>query len=668
MPLLSTTGRRSPRMRALIALMYVMLVLGAASMVYPLLLMLAGSVKSETDYVWATPWPRYLLDDDVLWMKYVESKYGRIGEAEKAWQEPVDSWRRLVRRPLDAGARRRVAAFDRFRRETRWPAHWYRLGHLGAGEATGHGHQGRAFRRALERRFDDVGAYSDAVGIPYRSWSQVLPPETPLDARRFSHPRGPNYEVLDDAKRAAPPADRIVVNLDGAFWHTYLRPRWPTIDDYNTAHGTAHPGYRQVLLAPRPPRAGPDRDDWEQFIRFDLNLTFVHVAEPLTPAYQAFLADQYDGRIDQLNSLWGTIHAAFDEIALPRGVPGSGRANLDYARFVRDPQRCPLDALSVYGPRQAYEAFLADRGEPVVSAALPLADLDLIDFERSRGPLRWEFVKRNYVVVLDYILRHGRGIRNTVIYCALTILATLTINPLAAYGLSRYRPPGTYQVLLFCMCTMAFPPEVTMIPSFLLLKRFPALGLAVAAVVGLGLAWLLRRRSRLPEALRGVAAGAVGLVAGFWLLPKLLGGPSTHVSLLNTFWALVLPGAANGFGIFLLKGFFDALPRELYEQAEIDGAGEWTKFWTITMSLSGPILAVLALQAFTAAYSEFMMALVIIPDPQMWTLMVWLFQLHTQVPPYVVNASLVIAAIPTFLIFLLCQNVILRGIIVPVEK
>ena len=140
------------------------------------------------------------------------------------------------------------------------------------------------------------------------------------------------------------------------------------------------------------------------------------------------------------------------------------------------------------------------------------------------------------------------------------------------------------------------------------------------------------------------------------------------MSLLNTFWALVLPGAANGFGIFLLKGFFDALPRELYEQAEIDGAGEWTKFWTITMSLSGPILAVLALQAFTAAYSEFMMALVIIPDPQMWTLMVWLFQLHTQVPPYVVNASLVIAAIPTFLIFLLCQNVILRGIIVPVEK
>ena len=55
-----------------------------------------------------------------------------------------------------------------------------------------------------------------------------------------------------------------------------------------------------------------------------------------------------------------------------------------------------------------------------------------------------------------------------------------------------------------------------------------------------------------------------------------------------------------------------AVPRELIEAADIDGATEWHKFWIITMSLSKPILAVLALGAFTAAYSEFMMALVIV--------------------------------------------------------
>jgi multiple sugar transport system permease protein len=147
----------------------------------------------------------------------------------------------------------------------------------------------------------------------------------------------------------------------------------------------------------------------------------------------------------------------------------------------------------------------------------------------------------------------------------------------------------------------------------------------------------------------------------------LFGGEST-VSLLNTFWALVLPGMANGFSIFLLKGFFDSLPRELYEAADLDGANEWTKFWTLTMNLSKPILAVLALGAFTAAYSEFMMALVIIPDPKMWTIMVWLFELQTWAHPTVIYASLVVAAIPTLLIFLFCQNIIIRGIVVPTEK
>jgi multiple sugar transport system permease protein len=52
----------------------------------------------------------------------------------------------------------------------------------------------------------------------------------------------------------------------------------------------------------------------------------------------------------------------------------------------------------------------------------------------------------------------------------------------------------------------------------------------------------------------------------------------------------------------------------------------------------------------------------------MWTIMVWIFQLQSQSSQAVVYASLVIAAIPTFIIFVLCQNVIMRGIVVPTEK
>jgi len=86
------------------------------------------------------------------------------------------------------------------------------------------------------------------------------------------------------------------------------------------------------------------------------------------------------------------------------------------------------------------------------------------------------------------------------------------------------------------------------------------------------------------------------------------------------------------------------------------------------MSLSTPILAVIGLNAFTQAYSNFMFALLICQDQRMWTLMPWLYQLQQGSGPGVVYASLLIAAIPTFVIFALCQNIIMRGIVVPVEK
>ena len=80
------------------------------------------------------------------------------------------------------------------------------------------------------------------------------------------------------------------------------------------------------------------------------------------------------------------------------------------------------------------------------------------------------------------------------------------------------------------------------------------------------------------------------------------------------------------------------------------------------------ILAVVGLAAFTAAYTNFMFALLICQDEQMWTLMVWLYQLQQTKGEAVVYASLLVAAVPTFLIFLFCQNIIMRGIVVPAEK
>jgi ABC-type glycerol-3-phosphate transport system permease component len=361
-----------------------------------------------------------------------------------------------------------------------------------------------------------------------------------------------------------------------------------------------------------------------------------------------------------------------EAIPFPVKIDDAPYMRQDFESFIKSSDVCPIESVSIFSSEEMFREFLVKihgkipEGYSGIGAVA--ASTEWSDCFDNRKAMRWEFTMRNYLQVLDYLAMHGNGLINTFIYCSLAVLCALIVNPLAAYALSRFRLPGTYKILLFCMATMAFPSEVTMIPGFLLLKRFPMwpilIGLAVTILLFLILEkWL----SNWKENWRALLSLSTGLLTGAIIFPA-LAPDYTTTSLLNNFAALVLPGMANGFSIFLLKGFFDSMPKELYEAAEIDGAGEWTKFWMLTMNLSKPILAVIALGAFTHSYSAFMMALIIIPDQKMWTIMVWIFQLQSQVPQPVVYASLVIAAIPTFIIFVLCQNVIMRGIVVPTEK
>ena len=243
--------------------------------------------------------------------------------------------------------------------------------------------------------------------------------------------------------------------------------------------------------------------------------------------------------------------------------------------------------------------------------SLPTREHEWQLLQENAAFLRNEYLTRNYTMVFDTLFTNGKAAVNTLIYCLLAVLAALLINPLCAYGLSRYKPASSYKILLFLMLPMAFPAMVLGIPQFLLIR---------------------------------------------------------DLGLLNTFAALILPGIANGYSIFLLKGFFDSLPKELYESAAIDGASEWTVFWQIGMRLSKPILAVIALGAFTAAYGNFMMAFLLCQDKDMWTMMVYLYQLQQTASPAVGFAALAVAAIPTLIVFIFCQNIIIKGIVVPTEK
>ncbi len=103
------------------------------------------------------------------------------------------------------------------------------------------------------------------------------------------------------------------------------------------------------------------------------------------------------------------------------------------------------------------------------------------------------------------------------------------------------------------------------------------------------------------------------------------------------------------------KSFFGKpAARSSYEgRRHIDGANEWQIFWGFTMNLSRPILAVIALNAFIAAYgAAFASFALIITEQNMWTLMVWVYQLPRQMAgPSIVYASLLITAVPVLVVY-----------------
>lgn len=553
--IIAAIGRRAPRTRALVALIYGALLLGAVAMLYPLGLLAAGSTKSIADQREHVLIPRFLLNDTALWQKHLEALFNESLDALNiAFDSDYVMFADIPLPPADAPDAAWVPLWREFLAADRLPSTAIALGHYWAPQAGAFPMQLREFRRHLQTKYGPLPAMNDALGTDFDAWYSVfIQPPTYLFP--YAQPDAtPLATEFDAFKLSAPAWCQVVLSVEGFYKRLYLKPRYTKdIAAYNEAHGTAHATWADITLpADTPPTATPqERADRHEFLTHSLSPLWHTNGRLHTPelAWRAFLAEQ---------------QAAGREL--------------------------PAAQLTAPLPQFAHHAQL---------------------FRDNKPAIRRELLARNYRTVLDYILFHGRGIFNTVVYCALAVLLALVVNPLAAYALSRFRPSATPQILLFLMLTMAFPHMVTQIPVFVLLRE---------------------------------------------------------LGLLNTFAALILPGMASGYSIFLLKGFFDSLPRDLYESAQLDGAGEWTLFWHITMRLSAPILSVIALQAFSVAYANFMYALLICQDPKMWTLMVWLYQLQQRSGPGVVQASLLLAAIPTLAVFLACQRVLLRGIVVPVEK
>jgi multiple sugar transport system permease protein len=153
--------------------------------------------------------------------------------------------------------------------------------------------------------------------------------------------------------------------------------------------------------------------------------------------------------------------------------------------------------------------------------------------------------------------------------------------------------------------------------------------------------------------------GVVSLVPLYLTLVKL---PVTGGSLINTYWGLWLPAAANAFSILIIKRFFDAIPAELFEAAKIDGAGPVRVLVLIVLPLSRPILGVVALLTVIGSYKDYLLPLLVLPNPALQPISVILPKLASTSELAIYIAALFLAVTIPIALFLIFQKQFLRGV------
>ena len=137
--------------------------------------------------------------------------------------------------------------------------------------------------------------------------------------------------------------------------------------------------------------------------------------------------------------------------------------------------------------------------------------------------------------------------------------------------------------------------------------------------------------------------------------------PVLNIRLINSFWAVWLPAGASAFNVLLIKRFFDNIPREIFEAAQVDGAGAFRLFWSIVLPLSRTIIGVVSVFAVIGTWKDFLWPLLVLPDPNMQPLSVRLPTLQPTTPLDIFLAALAIATLIPVVLFLILQRMFLQG-------
>ncbi len=202
----------------------------------------------------------------------------------------------------------------------------------------------------------------------------------------------------------------------------------------------------------------------------------------------------------------------------------------------------------------------------------------------------------------------GRYFLNTILVALAVTACVLVTSVLAAYAFATIPFPGKDAIFILILATMMIPHEAGYIPNFVIVKT---------------LNWY------------------------------------------NQYPALIIPWTASAFNIFLLRQFFAGLPADLWEAAQLDGAGRLRYLWQVAVPLARPALITAGLFSFVGSWNSLLWPLIVIQDPQMQVIQVGLSNFVSADRPtdwHLLMAASAFTALPIVAVYIFAQRYFVEGI------
>jgi arabinogalactan oligomer/maltooligosaccharide transport system permease protein len=244
---------------------------------------------------------------------------------------------------------------------------------------------------------------------------------------------------------------------------------------------------------------------------------------------------------------------------------------------------------------------------------LAIADVpsDPTVWQRLRAVIPWPeaWSTSNFVSVMTD-QPFGRWLLNSVVVALFTTLAGIVLSCTAAYAFSRFKFPGRRAGMMSFLVSQMFPGVLTLIPLYIIMVQ----------VLGLG---------------------------------------NSQLGLIIVYATTSIP-----FSVWMLKGYFDTIPKELEEAAIIEGASAGTIFWRIVLPLAKPAVAITALFSFMTSWNEFILAATFMDKEEMYTAPVGLRFFvggFSQQWGYFAAGSIIVS-IPVVVLFLYLQKYLVSGL------